>query len=472
MGGLRDRLPGRPFAGPTIESLAVLPLENLSGDPEQRYFVEGMHEALITDLARISGLKRVIARFSVMRYQDTDKPLPEIARELEVEAVITGSVLRAGDRVRITVQLINAATEEHLWAERYEREVQDVLALHSDVARAVAREVRVALTPHERARLAATRAVDPEAYEEYLKGQYQYNKLSLEGWEAATGHFLQSIEKDPSYAPAHAMLSFSYSIPGYYGSETPPAVSRSRALAAAERAVALDDSLAEAHASLARVKLYYDWDWAAADRASEKGLRLNPNSTMALDSRAFFLSWMGRHQEAIDIARRAIELDPVEPFVNTQLAMYYFFARRYDEAIRQANKVLALEPDYRVAHVLLCYSYAKKGMSEEAAREEAQCFESPSMAQAWALAAAGKPAQARKVYEQILAEGSTRPWYGYFDAAALGEMGEKDRAFAMLEQAYQGRSVFMSVLKVDPRLDSLRDDPRFEDLLRRMNFPE
>jgi tetratricopeptide (TPR) repeat protein len=269
------------------------------------------------------------------------------------------------------------------------------------------------------------------------------------------------------------MLSFTYFTLGYYSDHpTPPAVWHSRALAAAERAVALDDSLAEAHASLATVKLSFDWDWAAADRASQEGLRLNPNSTMALFARSFFLSWVGRHEEAIGVANRAIKLDPVEPFVNTQLGMYYFMARRYDDAIRQLNQVLALEPDYRVAHMWLCYSYAKKQMYEEAAGESASAWTSPSWAEAWILGLAGKPAQARKVYEQIPAEVRQLSKMSYILACVLGEMGEKDRAFAMLEQAYRARTPFMSVLKVDPRMDSLRDDPRFQDLLRRMNFPE
>jgi TolB-like protein/Tfp pilus assembly protein PilF len=475
VGGLRDRLPGRPFAGPTIESLAVLPLENLSGDPEQEYFVDGMHEALTAELSKIGALK-VISRTSAMRYKGLTKPLPQIARELGVNGLIQGSVAREGDQVRVSVQLIHAPTDEYLWSASYQRELRSVLALQSEVAQAIAEQIEVTLTPEEAGSLATTELVDPAAYEEYLRGLYQYNKNNAQSWQAAVRSFQQSVERDSSYAPAHAMLSLSYTLQGYYGSLTPPAVLYSRALAAAERALALDDSLAEAHASLAMIRVSYDWDWAAADLASQEALRLNPNSTMALFSRAFFLSWMGRHEEAIAVAKRNVELDPVAPHVNSDLGMFYMFARRYDEAIGQLNKVLALEPDHIHAHGVLWQSYALKGMYGEAEREEKKMKEiggreEVGWSDAWLLALAGRSTEARKVYEQI-AEEYADPGGSYFGAMVLCQLGEKDRAFALLEQAYQGRSSFMSVLKVDPRMDPLRDDPRFEDLLRRMNFPE
>jgi len=268
------------------------------------------------------------------------------------------------------------------------------------------------------------------------------------------------------------MLSFSYHYLGYY-SRAPPAVSFSRARAAAERALVLDNSSAEAHASLALVQTSFDWDWAAADRAGWEALRLNPNSMMVLYSRAFFLSWMGRHEEAIAVAKRAVELDPVAPHANTWLEMHYFMARRYDEAIRQANKVIVLEPDHTDAHIWLTYSYAKKGMYEEAARESALVtgYRQPWWPEAWVLAVAGRPAEARRLLQQTEAEETVTPVDAYFLAMVLGELGERDRAFALLEQAFHGRSALMSVMKVDPRIDSLRDDPRFEALLRRMDFP-
>jgi len=450
------------------KSIAVLPLDNLMGDSEQDYFVSGMHEALITELSKISALK-VISRTSAMRYRNTDKSVPEIARELGVAMVIEGSVLRAENTVRITAQLIEAATDNHLWGDNFDRELSDILALHSDVARAIARKISVTLKPGETGRTASV--VDPSAYEDYLKGQYQWHKRTPKGWEAAIDHFQQSIEKDPSYAPAYAMLSFAYSMLAYYTPTRPPNF-HNQALAASERAVALDNSLAEAHASLALVKTSFYWDWSGADKASQEALRLNPNSTMVLLSRAIFLSWIGRHEEAIGLSKRAVKLDPVAPHVNTWFGMFYFMARRYDEAIEQLNKVLALEPDYLDAHLWLCFSYAKKGLYEKAATESQELhWAAGSWLEGWILVLAGKSAEAHEVLEQLPAEFHATPSGRYFEAIALGALGEKDHAFASLEQAYQGRTVLMSVLKVDPRIDSLRDDPRFQELLRRMTFP-
>jgi tetratricopeptide (TPR) repeat protein len=334
-------------------------------------------------------------------------------------------VAHEGEQVRITVRLIHGPTDQYLWGESYERELHGVLALKSEVARAIAEQIQVTLTPEEAGRLATAGVVDPAAYEDYLKGLYHWNKLNPEGWEAAAGYFQQSSERD--------------------------------------------SALAEAHASLAHVQTSFGWDWAAADRASLEALRLNPNSTMVLFSRALFLSWVGRHEEAIAVAKRAVELDPVAPHVNTWLGMHYFMARRYDEAIGQLNKVLALEPEYRDAHIWLSYSYAKKGLYEEAG-SESQIMEG-SWLEAFILALAGRPAEARKLAEQIPDERSETPNGNFFLAVVLGELGERDRAFALLEQAYHGRSALMSVMKVDPRIDSLRDDPRFEALLRRLDFP-
>jgi TolB-like protein/Tfp pilus assembly protein PilF len=456
-----------------IEWLAVLPPDNLMGDSLQEYFVAGMHHELISKLSQIPGLD-VTSRTSAMQYENTDKSVPQIARELNVDAVIESSVLRSGNDVRIQIQLIDAfPRERQLWNDTYDRPIGDILALHSEVALAVAEQIQVTLTPEEAGRLATAGVVDPAAYEDYLMGLYHWNKLTLEGWEAAVGHFQQSTEKDPSYAPAYAMQSFTYSFGLGYYSRTSPAVLHSRALVAAEQAVALDNSLAEAHASLAMVETTFGWDWAAADGASQEALRLNPNSTMALYSRAWFLALVGRHDEAIGIAKRSVELDPVAPLVNTNLGVHYFIARRYDEAIEQLSKVVALEPDYRDAHIWLSYLYSKKGMFEDAARESARVagYRQSWWPEAWVLAVAGRSAEARELLQQTATEQMGTPIDAYFLAMVLGELGEKDRAFALLEQAYQGRSATMSVLKIEPRIDALRDDPRFEDLLRRMNFP-
>jgi TolB-like protein/Tfp pilus assembly protein PilF len=460
-------LAGSDAATARIRSLVVLPLDNLTGAPDQEYFVDGMHDALTAELAKIRALK-VISRTSAMQYKGVQQPTPQTASELGVDGVIEGSVAREGDSVRITVQLIHGPTDTHLWTDTYQRELRNVLALQSEVARAIAEQIEVSLAPEEVGRLARAEVVDPAAYEAYLRGQYHWNKLTPAGWKAAIDLLRQSVEQDPTYAPAYAMMSLAYSILGYY-SRTPPAILHSRALAAAERAVALDSSLAEAHAGLAFVKFSFDWDWAGADQASQEALRLNPNATMALLSRAFYLSWVGRHDDAIAMLSRAVELDPVAPWANSWLAALFFLARRYDEAIEQANKVLALEPDYPDAHLWLGYSYAKKGMYEEAAK--AMIVLEVGWFDAWILALAGRSAEARREAEQIpgaLSGTSSNP---YFHAVALGELSEKERALNLLEQAYQMRDPLMSVLKIDPRIDALREEPRFQELLRRMNFP-
>lgn len=478
--GLRTTLPSDVSTGPEpadrpgITSIAVLPLDNLMGDPEQSYFVEGMHEALITRLSKIRALK-VISRASVMRYRETDLSSPEIARELGVDAMIEGSVLRAGDLVRISAQLIDGTTDENLWAESYDGDLRNIFALHSDVARSIADQIQVTIAPDEAGRLdTAAAEVEPVAYEEYLKGRHHWNKLTREGWETAVTYFRRSIDNDPSYAPPHAMTSFAYSLLGYY-SRMPPTVLHSRALAAADRAVALDASLADAHASLSLVKTTFDWDWSGADRSSLEAVRLDSNAAMVLESRAIFLSWVGRHDEAISVARHAVELDPVAPQVNTSLERFYFAARRYDDAIVQGQKVLDLEPDYRDAHIWLSYAYAKTGRFEDATGESAIVtgYRQPWWPHAWILAAAGHSGEARELLEQQApAELSGPPIDAYFLAIVLGELGEKDRALAALEQAYHGRTALMSLSNVDPRIDALRDEPRFQDLQQRMGFPQ
>jgi TolB-like protein/DNA-binding SARP family transcriptional activator len=471
---------GQRQSSPPIRSLAVLPLNNLMGDSAQDYFVDGMHEALTAELSKIGALK-VISRTSAMRYRDTDKGIPQIARELGVAGIIEGSVLREGDRVRITVQLIDGVSDQHIWGDSYERELRDILSLQGEVAQAIAGLIRVRLTEAEEARLADAPSVDPGAYEDYLKGLREWSKFTVPGWEAAIGNFQKSVERAPSFAPAHAMMSFAYSWLGYY-SRTAPALLQSGGLNAAERAVALDSSLPEAHASLALVKTTFDWDWSAADRASREALRLNPNSALALLSRGFFLSWVGRHDEAISVGKRAVELDPVAPYPNTWLAWIYFMARRYDDAIAQVSRVLALEPDYADAQVVLMWVYAKKGMFDQALaarRRHAELVPEESRggprgwwADAWILALAGRANEARSILDQVPADQAARPMGALSLAQVYGELGEPDRAFALLDVAYQTRPGRMSVLKVDPRFDALRDDPRFDDLLRRMNFPD
>ncbi len=364
VGGLREQLLGGAGSG-QIESIAVLPLENLSGDPEQDYFAAGMHEALITDLAKLGGFKRVIARSSVMRYRETDKPLPQIARELNVDAVITGAVLRSGDRVRITAQLINAVTEEHLWADRYERELRDVLSLQNEIVAAITREIKLQLTPQEQARLKSQRPVNPEAFEAYLQGRFHRQKQTREGYDIAERYFQSALQKDPNYAPAYAglgMVWFARADAGFQApSETFP-----KATAFLAKAIELDDSSAEVHVSLANYKNGVEWDWAGGEKAFKRALELNPNLANAHFFYADMLVVLKRNEEWEWEIKRARELDPLNDFKESFYGWHLNYLRRYDEAIPIFQRLLSTGPNKATNYLGLWGAYYKKGMYDEA----------------------------------------------------------------------------------------------------------
>jgi TolB-like protein/Flp pilus assembly protein TadD len=356
--GVRDRFSGGATAHP-IQSVAVLPLQNLSGDPEQEYFADGMTEALIADLAKIGALK-VISRTSAMRYKGSDKPLPEIAGELGVDAVVEGSVLRADDEVRITAQLMHAATDEHLWAESYQRELRDILALQSEVAGAVAQAIQVAITPEEQVRLASTRSVDPEAHEAYLKGRH----YSYRGPDSrAVGFFEQAVELDPNYASAHAALASIYAF-GLPAHEFMP-----KARATAIRALELDETSAEAQTTLAVVKFFYDWDWSGAVKDFRRASELDPNSSIAHHRYAHYLWAMEQFDEATEQLERAQELDPLSLFIKVDLARTHYFSEEYDQAIEKYQEILDLDPDFYYARLFLGITYEQVGKYEEAMTE-------------------------------------------------------------------------------------------------------
>ncbi len=469
-GGWRDRI----FRGGTkpISSIAVLPLANLSGDPEQDYFAEGMTEALITELGKISAL-RVISRQTMMQYKGTKKSAPQIAQELNVEAVVEGSVLRAGDHVRISVQLIEAVPERHLWANSYDRDLRDVLALHSEMARAVADEVRVKLMPQEQTLLASARPVNPEAYAAYLRGRYFWNRIGGPGnLEKALQSFHEAIEKDPSYASPHAGAAFCYARLGF--SRSPRQVFP-KARDAALKAMELDETLAEAHSALGEVKFNFDWDWPGAEREYKRALELNPNSVDAHWQYALFLvRIMGRLDEGIAEAQRALELDPLSPLTNVVLASNYLRSRRYDEAIAQYKRALELDPNNGAAQENVAWCYTLKGMYPEALAEYKKLGEFPYLEHArlvYLYAASGRRKEALKAIQE-LRRLSVRQYVDPFDMAiAYAGLGDKDSVFEWLRKAYDERSEEMTVLKAEPFFDPLRSDPRFRDLLRRMNFP-
>ena len=461
-------------ARPQISSLAVLPLDNLSGDPSQDYFADGMTDELITNLSKISAL-RVISRTSVMAYKNAKKPLPQIARELNVDAVIEGSVLRSGDRVRITAQLLHAPTDRHLWAQSYEGDLRDILALQSEVAQAVAREIKIVVSPQEQTRLASARPVNPEAYRLCLLGRFLWNKRTEEGFKSAIDHFQRALEIDPAYAPAYAGLADSYILQGL--GFLPPKEAISRGKTAAQKALDIDDSLAEAHTSLAMACTAYDWDWSACEEEFKRAIELNPNYATAHHWYGDHLSNMGRHAQAIAEVQRAQQLDPLSPTISACLAYRYFYARQYQEAIRRLRETVSLFPEFARAHRWLGDTYMANGAHQEAivAYQKAMSLSGASAAEVAALGQAYAKGGIRGYYLWELRRLREESKHRYVEAAAFASLsaglGEKDQAFSYLEKAYADREYGLTVLKIEPAFDPLRSDPRFQDLLRRMNFP-
>jgi len=475
VGRLRKRLVGGLAPDP-IQSIAVLPLENLSGDASQEYFVDGVTDALTTELAQIRAL-RVVSRTSVMRYEGTKKPLPEIARELNVDAVVEGAVVRSGERVRLTAQLIDARTDRHLWAESYERDLRDILALQSEVARTIANKIRVQLTPQEQTHLAQARLVNTEAYTAYLKGRYFWSQRTEEKLWKAIDYFEDAIKKDANFAPAYSGLADSYGLFGFSQYAALPAnEAERRAEAAARKALELDDTLAEAHTALGAIQHRSKWNWVEAEREFRRAIELNPNYSPAYQFYALCLSSMGRQQEALAAIRRALELEPASPIINAAAARQLIFARQYDLAIEQLQRALELEPNFMVAHVRLGLAYEQKGMYEDAVAEldKARTLskENPLVIAALghAYALSGNRRRAQELLADLKRLSKKRYVSGYDMAVIYSGLREPDQAFAWLEKAYQDREGSLVYLKVEPWLDPLRSDARFADLLRRMNL--
>jgi TolB-like protein/Tfp pilus assembly protein PilF/DNA-binding winged helix-turn-helix (wHTH) protein len=458
-----------------IHSLAVLPLENLSGDPAQEYFADGMTEALTTELAQISSLK-VISRTSVMQYKGTKKPLPQIARELGVDAVVEGAVQRSGDKVRITVQLIHGPSDRHLWAKSYERGLRDVLDLQRDAAHAIADEIKAKLTPSENVHLASARSVDFQAYDDYLKGRFSLEKSNA---TKSIEYFQAAIQKHPDYALAYAGLANSYITLGHpWGGDMSPKEVLPQAKAAATKALEIDDSLGEAHLALARVIQLYNWDWPAVEKEYRRALELSPNDAMAHNWYGEYLQEMGRNEEAFAEMRQAMDLDPLSPGGASELGYIFYTGRQYDQAIRAFQKALELEPDYTEAHVGLGWVYDEKKMYGEAKAElenAANLSNRHDLVVASlgkVLADSGRKQEARKLLEELRGRSARRYISPCLIALVQVGLGEKDQAIASLERGYTDRDQWMLYLKVDPHLDDLRSDPRFQSLIRRVNLPE
>lgn len=472
---LRRRRPSGPGR---IRAVAVLPLENLSGDPAEDYFADGMTDALISSLAKMGEL-RVISRTSMMLYKGARKSLPEIARELNVDAVVEGSVMRSAQRVRVTAQLVHAATERHLWSESYQRDMTDILALQSDVARAIAQGVQLKLTPKQRARLKKKPApMSPAAYEAYLKGRHHWNKRTVDGLERAIHYFQEAIGQDKKYAPAYAGLADSYALLGTVPYDAiPPREAMPRAKEAALAALSMDDTLAEAHASLAYIELSYDWDFEDADAEFKRALALNPGYATAHQWYALLLTAMGRIEQAIAEIKIAQNYDPLSVVINTTAALIYNFARQSDRAIEQCRKVFEVFPDFPLAHFERGRAYEQKGMYEEALAEHqnARTFSGGTsqtiMGVGHALALMGREREARAVSGKLLEMAQEKYLPAIYLAAIFTGLDEKDQAIEWLEKAYQDRSDYLVYIQREPGFDRLRAEPRFQDLVRRIGLP-
>ncbi len=457
---------------PKIKSLAVLPLKNLSGDPTQEYLADGMTEALIGRLSRVHDL-RVISRTSVMRFKDTQLSVPEIARTLHVDAIVEGSVIRDGSRIRVHAQLIRGATDEHLWSEAYDRELQDALTLESEVAQSIARRVEVTVTGEERARLVAARHVSPEVYESYLKGQFAKGNSRAEV-EKSIVYFEDAIKRDPAFAPAYVGLAGAYTELGTVFVGAPPSEVRPKVVSAARKALELDPELAEAHVMLAGIH-QKQWQWADAEAEYKRALELNPNDAAAHLGFANWLLCQGRTGDALAWAQRGRELDPLG-VSGVSIGWILFHARRYDEAVHELRSVLAVRPDDASALWFLGFALIANRQPEEAipVLEKVVSVSDRSPGAIGVLVRAYAHAGRRTDALRLLAELKRRKQAGYVPAGAfvnayLG-LGDYDQAFAWLERAYQEQSNILQFLKVHPHFDPLRDDPRFKDLLRRVGL--
>jgi len=458
----------------TIDSIAVLPLENLSGDPSQDYFADGMTEALIMDLSKINNIK-VISRTSVMQYKDIKKPLPQIADELGVKAVIEGSVIREGDRVRISAQLIEAKTDKRLWGESYDRNLTNILSLQREIALAIASQIKVVLSPEEKKRLTTTEIVDPQAHENYLKGLHHLRKDTETDLLRSIEYFQHAIELAPSYALSHVGLADAYqrlSGNGYIATEE----GYPKALASVERALELEPELNEARLALARIKFILEWDWEGAEREFLKVLEQNPNSAKGHERYAIYLTMMGRFEESVPHILLARELDPLSEWINNNVGWIYFFQRKYAQSLDEYKKTLEMYPNFNMSHREISAVYAVTGKSEQAI-ESAKTAVSLSdddplsttyLAMIYAMS--GEREMAEAIIQQMLERSKIKAIPLYKLAMTYHFLGNNDMAFQYLEQSYKEKSGWAFSIKVDPVADKLRLDPRYEPFVRKMGL--
>jgi len=456
--------------------IAVLPFANISPSSSDEYFSDGMTEELIATLSRIKSLG-VIARTSIIRYKGLTKPVVEIGRELNVGTVLEGSVRVAGKKLRITAQLIDAGTEEHLWSETYDRDLEDALTIQTDIAKRIARALRVRVLQSETLRLEKKATGIPEAYSLYLKGRHSLNTRTEKGLKDAVQKFESSIKRDPKFALAYTGLADAYSILASYSLEyVPPKEGFPKAKTAAEKALSLDDHLAEAHASLGLVKFYYEWDWNGAEAEFKKALELNPGYAQAHQYYADFVKSFGRFDEALEEMKKALVLDPLSYSINTGIGHVLYLSRQYDLAIDQYRKVVESDPSFVPARLWFGRPYLQRGMFKEAIEQVEEAVKlshetTVSLATlAQAFAAAGRIADAKKVLDKLLTRGTEQYVPSYWIALVYTSMGNKDEAMKYLERAFLERSSWLVWANVEPRFDALRSDERFASLLARIGF--
>ena len=474
---LRSRATGNETKG--IASLAVLPMENLSGDPEQEFFADGMTDELITMIAKSTSL-RVISRTSVMRFKGlrARQPVKDIARALDVDAVVEGSVMRAGNHVRITAQLIDAKADKHLWAESYEGDLKDVLALQADVATAISKRLQLSLNAQSPMPL-VTKGRNPAAHEAYLRGKYYLNKRTVLDFKKSEQYFQQSIELDPGDASAYAGLAEAYQIQGSWeGGLLPPKEAFPKAIAAAERALQLDESLSEAHAALGYAKLYYSWDWAGAESELRRAIALNPSSDDGHHWYSHYLLSMGRVSDSLAESQRAIQVAPVDPLMNVHLAWHYLYSRNYDAAIEQSRLVQKMDVPVYGGYLFGGWALEQQGKFPEAINwfkkgvvlsgHISHC----RSALGHAYGISGDKVRATQILNELKALASRQYVPSYDIATVYLGLGDKDEAYRWLERALDERSAWMVYLNIDPRLDELRSESRFKDLVRKVALPD
>jgi serine/threonine-protein kinase len=460
-----------PSTKAAINSIAVLPFANVSNDPNTEYLSDGISESLINNLSQLPQLK-VIARSSAFTYKGKEIDLQEVAKNLGVQAIVTGRVIQRGDNLQISAEMMNASDRTQIWGEQYSRRAADLQTVQAEISKELGAKLRLKLTGEEEKRLTKRYTDNSEAYQFYLKGRYYWGKENEEGFKKAIENFNQAIATDPHYALAYSGLADSYGTMGDYG-YLDPKEAFPKAKFAAQKALEIDDTLAEAHASLAKVK-ELDWDWSGAESEYKRALELNPNYAAAHLYYSSYLSKMGRHDEAISEGKRAVELDPLSLSIKANMGIAYFLARRYDQAMEVYQKILEMDSNFNTAHFMLAIVYSVKGMYKESIAECQKIIELEGsnpvtlvlLAQTYALS--GKKDEAQKILDQVK---SSKEYVAPHDIAQLyAALGDKEEAFKWLEKAYEARDGQLGYFKVIPLMDSLRSDPRFQDLLRRVGL--